>query len=110
MARQFPGLVRHAIRLGSQASRWDTVATIAANLASGIFTGYALLASTTVLQALFAAGPTPGRVRAAVPSLALVAGAVAARSALQAAAGWSEARLEPQNERAAERIGRFRVQ
>jgi ATP-binding cassette subfamily B protein/ATP-binding cassette subfamily C protein len=102
MARQFPGLVRHAIRLGSQASRWDTVATIAANLASGIFTGYALLASTTVLQALFAAGPTPGRVRAAVPSLALVAGAVAARSALQAAAGWSEARLEPQIERAVE--------
>jgi ABC-type transport system involved in cytochrome c biogenesis ATPase subunit len=56
MARQFPGLVRHAIRLGSQASRWDTAATIAANLASGVFTGYALLASTTVLQALFAAG------------------------------------------------------
>jgi ATP-binding cassette, subfamily B, bacterial len=96
MARQFPGLVVHAIRLGCEASRRDTFATIAANLASGVFTGYALLATTSVLQALFAAGPTPGRVRAAIPALALVAAAVAARAALQAAAGWSQARLEPQ--------------
>jgi ATP-binding cassette subfamily B protein/ATP-binding cassette subfamily C protein len=36
--------------------------------ASGIFTGYALLATTGVLQALSAAGPTPHRVRAALPS------------------------------------------
>jgi ATP-binding cassette subfamily B protein len=91
MARQFPGLVVRAIRLGCEASRWDTFATIAANLASGVFTGYALLASTSVLQALFAAGPTPGRVRAAIPSLILVAAAVAIRSGLQAAAGWSQA-------------------
>jgi ATP-binding cassette subfamily B protein/ATP-binding cassette subfamily C protein len=102
MARQFPGLVAQAVRLGCQASRWDTIATITANLASGVFTGYALLASTSVLQALFAAGPTPGRVRAAIPSLIVVAAAVAARSALQAAAGWSQARLEPQIDRVVE--------
>jgi ATP-binding cassette, subfamily B, bacterial len=102
MARQFPGLVAQAVRLGWEASRWDTVATIAANLASGVFTGYALLASTSVLQALFAAGPTPGRVRAAIPSLIVVAVAVAARSGLQAAAGWSQARLEPQIDRVVE--------
>ena len=95
MARQFPGLAAHAIRLGGQASRRDTFATIAANLAAGVFTGYALLASASVLQALFAAGPTPDRVRAAIPSLALVAGAVAGRAGLQAAAGWSQARLQP---------------
>ena len=102
MARQFPGLVARAVRLGYEASRWDTVATITANLASGVFTGYALLASTSVLQALFAAGPTPGRVRAAIPSLLVVAAAVAARSGLQAAAGWSQARLEPQIDRVVE--------
>jgi ATP-binding cassette, subfamily B, bacterial len=102
MARQFPGLVAQAVRLGWEASRWDTVATIAASLASGVFTGYALLASTSVLQALFAAGPTPGRVRAAIPSLLVVAAAVAARSGLQAAAGWSQARLEPQIHRVVE--------
>jgi ATP-binding cassette subfamily B protein len=49
-----------------------------------------------VLQALFAAGPTPHRVRAALPSLILVAVATAARSGIAAAAGWSQARLEPQ--------------
>ena len=102
MARQFPGLLAQAVRLGYEDSRWDTIATITANLASGVFTGYALLASTSVLQALFAAGPTPGRVRAAIPSLIVVAAAVAARSGLQAAAGWSQARLEPQIDRVVE--------
>ncbi len=56
MARQFPGLVAQAVRLGCEASRWNT---IAANLASGIFTGFARLASTSVLQALVAACRRP---------------------------------------------------
>jgi ATP-binding cassette subfamily B protein/ATP-binding cassette subfamily C protein len=102
MARQFPGLVGRAVRLGWQASRRDTAATIALNLASGVFTGYALFATTGVLQALFAAGPTPQRVRAALPSLVLVAVAVATRSGLQAAAGWSQSRLQPQVDRIVE--------
>ena len=87
MARQFPHIVAQAVRLGGDASRRDLVATIGLNLLSGVFTGFALLATTGVLQALFAAGPTPHRVRAAIPSLALVATAVAARAGLQAAAG-----------------------
>ncbi|HEY6786758.1 MAG TPA: ABC transporter ATP-binding protein/permease, partial [Trebonia sp.] len=102
VARRFPGLVGQAVRLGWQASPRDTVATIAANLASGVFAGYALFATTGVLQALFAAGPTPGRVRAALPSLALVAVASAIRSALQNAAGLAQGRLEPQVERVVE--------
>src|SRR5260370_13800259 len=57
MARQFPSLVARAVRLGCRASRWDTVAAIGLNLTSGLFTGYALLATTRVLQALFSAGP-----------------------------------------------------
>jgi ATP-binding cassette subfamily B protein/ATP-binding cassette subfamily C protein len=102
VARQFPGLIGRAVRLGWQASRRDTAATIALNLASGVFTGYALIATTGVLQALFAAGPTPQRVRAALPSLALVAVAVAMRSGLQTAAGWSQSRLQPQVDRIVE--------
>jgi ATP-binding cassette, subfamily B, bacterial len=96
IARQLPGLVNQAIRLGWEASRRDTVATIGLNLASGVLTGFALLATTGVLEALFAAGPTPHRVRAALPSLILVAAAVASRAALQAAAGWAQSRLGPQ--------------
>jgi ATP-binding cassette subfamily B protein len=101
MARQFPSLVAQAIRLGFEASRRDLVATIGLNLISGFFTGYALLATTGVLSALFAAGPTPDRVRAALPSLVLVAGAVAARSGLQTAASWAQSRLQRGAPRAA---------
>ena len=96
MLRQLPGLIGKALRLGWDANRRDITATIALNVVSGVFTGYALLATTGVLDALFTAGPTPHRVRAALPSLALVAAAVAVRSGLQGAAGWAQARLWPQ--------------
>jgi ATP-binding cassette, subfamily B, bacterial len=102
VARRFPGLVGQAVRLGWSASRLDTGATIALNLISGVFAGYALYATTGVLQALFAGGPTPQRVRAALPSLILVAVASAARSGISAAAGWAQSRLEPQVDQAVE--------
>ena len=102
MARQLPGLIGQAIRLGWQANRRDTVATIGLNLVSGILTGFALLATNGVLEALFEQGPTPDRVRAALPSLILVAAAVAIRAALQAAAGWAQSRLHPQVDRVVE--------
>jgi len=88
VARQFPGLIGQALRLSWEANRRDTIAAIALNLVSGVLTGLALLATTGVLEALFAVGPTPHRVRAAIPSLVLVALAVAGRAGLQAAAGW----------------------
>src|ERR1700736_2237587 len=102
IARQLPALIGQAIGLGLEANRRDTIATIGLNLVSGILTGFALLATTGVLEALFAAGPTPQRVRAALPSLVLVAVAVAARGGLQAAAGWAQARLHPQVDRVVE--------
>jgi ATP-binding cassette subfamily B protein/ATP-binding cassette subfamily C protein len=61
-----------------------------------VFGGYALFATTGVLQALFAGGPTPDRVRAALPSLILVAVSTAIRSGVATAAGWAQSRLEPQ--------------
>jgi ATP-binding cassette subfamily B protein/ATP-binding cassette subfamily C protein len=96
VARRFPALIGQALRLGWSASRADTAATVVLNLASGMFGGYALFAISGVLQALFAAGPTPHRVRAALPSLILVALATAARSGVSTAAGWAQSRLEPQ--------------
>jgi ATP-binding cassette, subfamily B, bacterial len=96
VARRFPALLGQAVSLGWSANRRDTLATIALNLASGVFGGYALFATTGVLQALFASGPTPHRVRAALPSLILVAVATALRSGVATAAGWAQARLEPQ--------------
>src|SRR6202046_3754946 len=95
VARRFPGLVGQAIRLGWSGSPLDTAATIGLNIVSGVAGGYALYATVGVLSALFAAGPTPHRVRAALPSLILVAAAMAARSGIAAAAGWAQARLGP---------------
>jgi ATP-binding cassette, subfamily B, bacterial len=102
IARQLPGLIGQAVRLGWAANRRDTAATIGLNLASGVLTGLALLATTGVLEALFAVGPTPHRVREALPSLILVAAAVATRAGLQAAAGWAQSRLKPQVDRVVE--------
>jgi ATP-binding cassette subfamily B protein/ATP-binding cassette subfamily C protein len=100
IAREFPGLVGQAVRLAWSASHADTVVTIAGNLAAGVFSGYALFATTGVLQALFAGGPTPHRVWAALPSLLLVALSTAIRSAIQTVASWAQSRLEPQVDQA----------
>jgi ATP-binding cassette subfamily B protein len=102
VARRLPALIGQALRLAWQASRADTAVTISLNLLAGIFTAFGLLATTGVLHALFAAGPTPDRVRAALPSLILVGVATALRAGLQAAAGWAQARLEPQVDRLVE--------
>jgi ATP-binding cassette subfamily B protein/ATP-binding cassette subfamily C protein len=102
VARRLPALSGQALRLAWQANRLDTIAAISLNLAAGVFTAFGLLATTGVLNALFGAGPTPGRVRAALPSLVLVGVATALRAGLQAAAGWAQARLEPQVERIVE--------
>ncbi|WP_231934682.1 ABC transporter ATP-binding protein [Micromonospora viridifaciens] len=59
-------------------------------------TTFGLLATTTVLTELFAARPTPDRVRAALPALLLAASALAVRGTLNIAAGWAQARLVPQ--------------
>lgn len=102
VARRLPALISQAVRLAWRASRPDTVVTIGLNLAAGVFTAFGLLATTGVLTALFAAGPTPDRVRAALPSLVLVGVATALRAAFQAGAGWAQARLEPQIDRIVE--------
>ncbi|MFI0349159.1 ABC transporter ATP-binding protein [Actinomadura sp. 9N407] len=102
MARRLPAVIGRSARLAWRASPADTAVAIAFNLVAGVFTAFGLLATTGVLTALFASGPTPERVRAALPSLALVAGAIALRAALLAAAGWAQARLQPQVERLVE--------
>lgn len=95
MTGRLPRLIAAATRLALRAGRADCLAAVSLNLAAGVFTGYGLLATTGVLTALFAGGPTPDRVRAALPSLILVACAAALRSGLQAGAGWAQARLKP---------------
>ncbi|WP_425567020.1 ABC transporter ATP-binding protein [Sphaerisporangium flaviroseum] len=103
VARRLPALIGHAVRMAWRASPRDTVATISLSVLGGMFTAFGLLATTGVLQALFSSGPTPDRVRAALPSLLLVGVAAALRATLEAGAGWAQSRLEPQVVRIAEK-------
>ncbi|MFC5815994.1 ABC transporter ATP-binding protein [Nonomuraea harbinensis] len=96
IARRLPSLIRQAMGMAWRASPRDTVATVSLNLLGGVFTAFGLLATTGVLNALFSEGPTPDRVRAALPGLILVATAAALRTAVTAGAGWAQARLTPQ--------------
>ncbi|GAA3146090.1 ABC transporter ATP-binding protein [Nonomuraea roseoviolacea] len=102
IARRLPSLVTGALRLAWEASPRDTAAAVSGALAAGVFTVFGLVATSDVLASLFAAGPTPERVRAALPSLLLVAGAAGLRGALLTGAGWAQARLKPLVERLAE--------
>ncbi|MEU7754938.1 ABC transporter ATP-binding protein [Micromonospora sp. NPDC049171] len=96
VARRLPRLVREAVGLAWATNRRDTVASIGLNIAAGVMTTFGLLATTSVLRELFAAGPTPDRVRSALPALIVAAAAVSARGGLTIAAGWAQARLTPQ--------------
>lgn len=95
MLRRLPALVAHAARLAWVASRRDLVIACGLQVTAGIFTAGGLLAARSVLDALFTAGPTPDRVRAAVPSVVVVVAATVARGGVQVAAGWAQARLTP---------------
>ncbi|WP_084258326.1 ABC transporter ATP-binding protein [Microtetraspora malaysiensis] len=103
IARRLPALIVQAVRMAWEASRRDTAATIGLSLLAGVFTAFGLLATTGVLQALLAAGPTPERVRAALPALLAVGAAATVRTGLQAGANWAQSRLEPQVSRIAEK-------
>ncbi|TDC01251.1 ABC transporter ATP-binding protein [Nonomuraea longispora] len=102
IARRLPSLVAAALRLAWQASPRDTAVALVGNVAAGVFTVLGLVTTSEVLASLFAAGPTPDRVRAALPSLLLVAAATGLRGALLAGSGWAQARLKPLVERLAE--------
>ncbi|WP_440073244.1 ABC transporter ATP-binding protein [Streptosporangium sp. OZ121] len=102
VARKLPALIRGAIGMAWRAGPRDVVATITLSVLGGLLTAFGLLATTGVLEALLSEGPTPERVRAALPSLVAVAVAAGLRTALEAGAGWAQSRLGPQVGRVAE--------
>src|SRR6266545_2605388 len=80
-----PGAVAAVVGLAWRASpRWTVVAGTL-HMLSGCVTAFSLLATANVLTALLTQGPTPERVVAALPAIALVLSAYAARALLDAA-------------------------
>lgn len=102
MVRRLPGLLRQAWRLAWRTDRRTTTAVVVCNLAAGVAAGVGLVNVVGVLDGLLRAGPTPDRIRAAVPSLLIMVAAGAARTLLASAATAAQGRLSPQVSQAAE--------
>jgi len=103
MTRRLPSLIFQVVKLAWRASRPDCAVTVSCDLATGLLSAFGLLATTHVLTALLQNGPTPARVRAALPALLFILAVTVARMALSLAAEWTENRLMPQVTRIVER-------
>jgi ATP-binding cassette subfamily B protein len=102
MLRRLPKLLRAAWLLAWQASPRTTGAVVALQVAAGVASAVGLISVVGVFGGLLQEGPTPERVRAAVPSLVLLVGAAAVRGALTSAAAAANGRLSPKVYEAAE--------
>ncbi|MER5968368.1 ATP-binding cassette domain-containing protein [Streptomyces sp. NPDC002055] len=92
---RLPRIVRQVGRLAWRAGPRATLAVVLLQLASAAMAAFGLMASVAVLHELFAQGPTPAKVRAAVPQLLLVVACLSVRALLEAGVSLAEARLTP---------------
>jgi ATP-binding cassette subfamily B protein len=102
MLRRLPWLLRQAWVLAWGTDRRTTLAVVLFQVAGGVASAAGLVSVVGVLDGLLQAGPTPDRIRAAVPSLLVLIGAAAARTLLASAATAAQGRLSPKVSRAAE--------
>ncbi|MEV6566704.1 ABC transporter ATP-binding protein [Streptomyces kronopolitis] len=92
---RLPRIVRQIGQLAWRADRPATVAVVVLQLMSAAMSAFGLAASVAVLHQLFAQGPTPDRVRSAVPQILLVVAFLAARALLEAGVAVAQARVTP---------------
>ncbi|MEV0606559.1 ABC transporter ATP-binding protein [Polymorphospora rubra] len=105
---ELPRLVVTALAISWRADRARTSAVGVATVGAGVMAAFGLLATQRVLVELFAGGPTPDRVTAAIPALAALAAATAVRAGLGIATGYAQNGLTPRVDREVER-GLFEV-
>ena len=97
-----PSLVGQALRISWRADRTRTTIIALAALTSGTMATFGLLATQRVLIQLFAAGPTPTRITAALPALTALAAATGIRALLTIVTGYAQNTLGPRVNHAAE--------
>ncbi|NUP53129.1 MAG: ABC transporter ATP-binding protein [Catenulispora sp.] len=102
VAARLPRLVGTCLRLAWAADRRAAAIVLAAELATGAFTAFGLLAVNGVLRSLLAGGATTARLHAAIPSVLLAAVAAAANRCCSAASTGLAIRLEPKVRRLAQ--------
>lgn len=100
---QLPHLVATAIVTSWRADRVRTLIVAVATVAGGVMSAFGLLATQQILVELFAAGPTPDRVSAALPALVTLAVLTALRAGMGIAIGYAENALTPRVDQAVER-------
>jgi ABC-type multidrug transport system fused ATPase/permease subunit len=95
VVRQLPQLVGVCLRLSWRADSRAVLMVLICQTATGVATAFGLLATNSVLLNLFAQGPSPARIKAAIPSLVLV-GLAAMGAAVTATLGRAaSSRLRP---------------
>ncbi|WP_246121675.1 ABC transporter ATP-binding protein [Pseudonocardia cypriaca] len=102
VAAKVPGTVALAVRWAWRASPPLTLLAGVVQLAAGAVTAFGLLATADVFTQLLAQGPTPERVVAALPAIATVVAAGAARGLLDAAVAAVQGALVPRVEQRAQ--------
>jgi ATP-binding cassette subfamily B protein len=95
MLRRLPPLLRDAWLLAWRASAPTTAAVLVLQLTAGLAAALGLISVVGVFDGLLQSGPTPERVRAAVPSLLILIVILAVRGLLVSAAATAHARLSP---------------
>jgi ATP-binding cassette subfamily B protein len=100
---ELPRLAAKAIVISWRADRLRTVIVAAATVVAGMMATFGLLATQRVLVELFTGGPTPQRVTAALPALAVLAAATAVRAGLGIVTGYAQNGLTPRVNRTVER-------
>lgn len=95
VVRKLPKVYGRLLRECFRAGPMNTVAIIGGVTSAEILTAVGLLATTDVLSSLLTAGPTPERVRAAAPGLALMLIALVVRAGLREIVDWQRSRLVP---------------
>ncbi|MEU2723270.1 ABC transporter ATP-binding protein [Streptomyces smyrnaeus] len=104
MARRLPRLVRRSLMLAWRVDRPATAGLLACQIVSGVMQAMGLLAISGTLTALLASGDVFHRLLQAWPSVALLAGAAAARAVMGITVNWLSSRLGPLMTREAEQM------
>jgi len=95
MLRRLPKLLGEAWLLAWRADPWTAAGLAVLQIAAGAASALGVISVVGVFNGLLQAGPTPDRVRAAIPSLVLLVGAVSLRGALVSGAAAANGRLTP---------------
>jgi ABC-type multidrug transport system fused ATPase/permease subunit len=95
VVRKLPRLAGRCARLAWRADRRGSLTVVVCQLTLGATAAFGLLATNGVLRAMLAAGPTPGRIKQALPAILLVSVAGILTSLLTAMSKRAEDVLQP---------------